>query len=193
MPVDRGELEQRLAQMTPQHTVRGMFFRAAHQAIGRQASKEDTERLASYVPRKVVDMFMYPAADYLRLLHEGADSIEPHFASSAAALAHLGSQVVVAFFDSPIGRTVKLAAAGRPRAVLVTLPMNYSVSCSWGRRAVRFTGEKSAVVDFFEEFIPAPVHAGVVEVGLGIFGGKNVRAVPRQASLLEAAFDVAWE
>ena len=58
-------------------------------------------------------------------------------------------------FESVMGRTVKVAVMGRPRAVLVTLPMNYSVSTNWGKRVVRFTGDR-------EEAIPAEAETELV-------------------------------
>jgi uncharacterized protein (TIGR02265 family) len=195
MPADRKDLEARIAAATPQDTVRGVVFNAIFSVVREEAGDEATRKVDSVSGKGArTEFFTYPVADFLNIIWNAADLLEPKLGSVEAVYYRIGARAAELVAASMLGKTMlALAAGGGTRRLLAHLPGGYRATVSYGERTVSWLSENHARYVFSRDFLVPPFHAGVLAVGATVSGGKNVRAVGRQTGPLEAVYDVTWE
>jgi len=194
MPADRKDLEARIAVATPQDTVRGVVFNAIFSVVREDAGESAARQVDTAKKGSRTEFFTYPVVDFLRIIWDAADLLESKLGGVDPVYQKVGARAGELVAASMLGKTLlALAAGGGPRQLMAHLPGGYRATVSYGERTLTWIGEKHVRYVFTRDFLVPPFHAGVLYVGAKVGGGKNVRSIGRQTSLLEAVYDVMWD
>lgn len=189
------ELERRLAELAPEDTVLGLFFRSvleAVQAVGGVAALESCLEECAGV-RRFVDFFAYPARDFLRMLRRAAGLLEAAAGSIEASLRMLGHLGTAAFLRSPAGRAMDVLISGTPRRVVENLPTAYKVTTPMGGPlSVVWWGMTGARVVFTKDSLPRSYLEGSLEAQLKKAGARGVRISGRVLGPLSSEYEMSW-
>jgi uncharacterized protein (TIGR02265 family) len=193
MPVDRADLEKRIAAATPADTSRGLnfntLFRLVRERLGEDAAKScDPAGKGSRI-----DFFSYPVADYLTALAAVIEPLGAKLGGGDGVLDELGRRTGGGFLGSALGKTILAIAGKDPRRLVASGPAAYRGAVSYGERSVEWLGEKHARMTFQRDFMPAPFHRGVVLGVLGTTDAKNAVVTAKAHGLLDSTYDVRWE
>jgi uncharacterized protein (TIGR02265 family) len=193
MPVDRKDLERRLAHCTAADTSRGLnfnrLFDLVRDHLGDEAARWcDPERKASRT-----DFFSYPVADYLNVAWNAAERLEGRLGSVDAVWAELGRRTVTGFLSSVLGRTIFAIAGRDPRRIVSSGPAGYRSAVSYGERTVEWKGEKAARMTFRRDFMVPAFHAAVMRAALEASDATDPRVEGRALGLLDSEYDLSWE
>ena len=189
------DLTRRLGLATPDKTVKGTLFRAAFAELERQAPEHP--KLAELKERHVKsawrDFSNFPVADYLKLVYDGADLIEPKAGNPAEALAQLGGAVTMSFLNSAVGRLALTMGSGKdPIALLSYAPGVYGVSANYGQRTFVRLGATQGLLKIRNDFMPADYHFGVIRTGVKI-NGHTPKVELQKLGLLDVDIVVTWQ
>lgn len=192
---DPAELRRRLALCTDQDTTRGMFFNGALAALRSISSADAVEACmrASEIDGKIVDLFNYPVAAFLKMAWKATEFIGPTLGSPEAVFRRMGGQAVEDFLASGMGRTLLTLAGKNPRRLVMSVPNAYKVTVSYGERSVTWLSESSAVIHFRRDLMHPAYHEGVLATAIAAFGGEAVRVSSRVVGPLDTDFDVSWK
>lgn len=193
MPVDRKDLERRLAHCTDSDTSRGLNFNRLFDLVRERLGDEAARRCDPQGKAARTDFFSYPVADYLRIAWDAADRLEPAFGSTDAVFDELGRRTVTGFLSSVLGRTIFAIAGRDPRRFVSAGPAGYRSAVSYGDRSVEWLGEKRARMIFKRDFMPPTFHRAVILAGLGASDAKAPRVEARATGLLDSEYDISWE
>lgn len=135
---------------------------------------------------------LYPHPVYLATLHILNQELMPSLTEEQAFRA-LGARAVLGYFDTLIGRALKqmLRALGVRRAV-DRMTQNFSATNNYTRTHAEDLGPRHVRLWMNELTDTRFVMAGILEAGLGVAGGKNVRATIERVDEFGCTFDVQW-
>jgi uncharacterized protein (TIGR02265 family) len=190
------ELEQRLAALLPEDTVRGLFFRSVGEALLELKGPElVAECFAESGERHFVDFFAYPAGDFLRLLRRAAGLLGEGVGDFEVALRRLGLLGTTAFLASQASYAVKLViSGGTPRRVLENLPMTYGMTTPMGGPCtVVTTGPTSGRITLGRDLLPRPFMEGSLEAYFRKGGAQGLRILGRLTGPLSSEYELAWD
>lgn len=173
MPHDAQELAGRIALTTPHDTVKGSIFRSVVVELEKRLPDDPRipELRARYVKSAWRDFSNFPVTEYLTLVYQAAELIEPIVGGFREALTALGHGVALAFLDSAVGKLALTMTSGRdPLAMLSYAASVYAVSASYGRRTYLRRGPHEAVLQLRRDFMPPDYHRGAVRAGVQYHG-----------------------
>ena len=195
MPPNPDELAERIAKITPADEVRGMIFNGAVECTRQVAGEEAVPRILSSLKdrAKWVDLFTYPAAEYLRLAWAVAEQLESRTGSVESAFFKIGYSSAQSFLSSVVGKTLISLVANEPRKMLSNLPTSYRLATTFGERTYVRKTDTSGTLVFKREFLPVAFHSGCITAALEVAGAKNLKLSSRAVSLLDSEYTLEWE
>jgi uncharacterized protein (TIGR02265 family) len=189
------ELAQHLAWLSPDDTLRGMFFRSVQEALlalGGGGPPGGWGEECGGV-RDFVDFFAYSARDFTRMLSRAASLMAEGDCSSEDMLRMLGYLGTAVFLKSPVGRAMDVLSSGTPRRVLENLPMAYQVLTPMaGPLAVTWLSPTRARVTFTRSLLPSAYLEGLLEALLKKAGARGVRVACQRLGPLSSEHDLTW-
>jgi uncharacterized protein (TIGR02265 family) len=193
MPIDRKDLEARIAATTPQDTTRGIAFNALFDSIEEHLGKPEALALDPEGKATRVEFFSYPVSDFLEISFEAADRMARKLGSTDAAFRAFGYRMLAHLFGSKIGATM-LALAGRKgvRSLLGQAVPGYRAMVSYGTRKLEWVDERHARVTFDGDFLVPAYHCGIFHAAIDSVGAKAVRVEGRQTGPLASVYDIVW-
>lgn len=167
-PIDSvNALQDRLALATPKDVLLGMFLESSFTYIS-----ETEGRAVAHARRKqilgdqnVVGFFRYPVAALLRLLQLTLSSANPT-QDIHRRIEPFGRAAVRIFFDSPVGKTMRLLGGSDAHRMLGTAPAAYVAVSNFGGQQYTRTGERSGVLTFRGDLLGPAWQQGIVKQGL---------------------------
>lgn len=188
------DLERRRKFVTPEHTVRGMFYRGmleSYRELGDEALVRRS--LAASGHERFVDFFSYSIHVQFELIRTALPTLAEHFGSGEAALRQVGRRSTSDFLGSVTGRAMLMMAHGRPRLMIDHMPAAYRVAVSFGEMKVVWAGPQQGSLLVDTSFLPAPVYAGMLQ---GVLEASRVQAsqtTGRATGPLSIACEFSWE
>ena len=192
MPVDRADLEQRIAAATPADTSRGLNFNTLFHLVRERLGEDAAKRCDPAGRGSRIDFFSYPVAEYLRALAPAIEKLGPLLGGADGVLDELGRRTGGGFLSSALGKTILTLAGRDPRRLVSSGPAAYRGAVSYGERTVEWLGDKHARMVFKRDFMPPAFHRGVVLGVLATTAAKSPSVVARADGLLDSTYDVSW-
>lgn len=195
MPVDRKDLQARLAVATEKDTVKGSLINGVCGGLERMLGAEPRAKalLARHRKPLWMEFTNHPVQEFLTLVHDAADLLEPLVGDPQRAITQVGSAAGQAFLDSVVGRVaVKLAAGKEPIDILAYGPATYAPSASYGERTFERISRTQGIFKMRREFMPPAYHLGVLPRGVQI-NHHRCTIEPRVLGLLDADYLVTWD
>jgi len=195
MPQDRVDLEKRLRVARPSDVVKGALFNGVCAAIQSLALDDPAARQLLVRHRKAHwrEFTDHPVADYLNLVIDAAEVLEPRFGGAVPALRAVGAAGGRAFLASLVGRLAVRAVANRdPIDVLSHAPAVYGASASYGKRWFTRINDRTGIFHCREDFLPPDYHVGLLPEGVQV-NGHRVRIEANVFDLLGADYRVTWD
>lgn len=192
MPLDRSELAERIAATRPTDLLRGSVFHAVINEVARRCPEHPDLPLlrAQHGQRALRPLHFYPAADWLDLLWDAADLLEPVLGSTLAALDEIGAAVCRHFLDSLVGKlALALGGRGSPVDRVMHAPATYSAGASYGQRTVERVSRDVAILRIDQDIAPCAYHVGLIRAGVER-SGQPVRVTGRPLGLLHCEITV---
>jgi uncharacterized protein (TIGR02265 family) len=192
MPLDRSELAERVAATRPSDLLRGSIFHAVLNEVVRRCPEHPDLPLlrAQHGQRALRALHFYPASDWLTLLWDAADMLEPVAGSTSTALEEVGAAVCRHFLDSLVGKlALALGGRGSPVDRVMHAPTTYSAGASYGQRTVERISRELAVLTIDQDIAPCPYHVGLIRAGVER-SGQPVRVTGRAIALLRCEITV---
>jgi uncharacterized protein (TIGR02265 family) len=193
MPIDREDLEARIAAAKPDDTVRGLIFNAVFDLAEEHLGKAGALACDPHGKAKRTDFFSYPVVDFLRISSAAADALEPKLGSVDAALHGIGYRAVSNVFSSTLGATLLALASKNVRGMLSQAPGGYKATVSYGERRLEWVAERHARFHFVRDFVFPAFHCGVIQGAIEAFGAQAPSVTGAQTGFLEAVYDVTWQ
>lgn len=192
MPIDRKDLEARIAAAKPEDTVRGLIFNGIFDLVDEHLGKAAAVACDPQGKGKRTDFFSYPVADFLRISAAAADLLEGKLGSVDAALHGIGYRAVSNVFGSALGATLLALASKNVRGVLSQAPSGYRATVSYGERRLEWMGDRHARLHFKRDFVHPAFHCGVLAGAVDGLGAAGPSVKGAQTGFLEAVYDVTW-
>jgi uncharacterized protein (TIGR02265 family) len=193
MPVDRNDLEKRIAAATSSDTTRGLNFNTVFGLVTELLGKDAARGIDPQEKGSRVDFFSYPVADYLAMAWDAADLLEPRLGGIDAFFQEVGRRTIRGFLASLLGKTVFAMAGRDPRRIISSGPAGYRSAVGYGERRAEFLGERSARMVFERDFMPAVFHSAVIQAALEPTEARNVRVTGRDTGFLSSEYQIDWD
>jgi uncharacterized protein (TIGR02265 family) len=195
MPLDRGELRIRQSLSKPSDVLRGSVFRTLveHTKHHLPEKSPGLQKVCAHYGRgPLSDLFNYPVHDWLALLWDVTDALEPKLGGINPSLESIGAAVVTSFLSSPVGKVaVTLGSNRTPIDMLFNVPGVYAAGASYGKRKPERLGPRVGRVEMRGDFAPPPYHVGLLRQGLAVYGHKvDVKA--KVYGLVDYDMEVTW-
>lgn len=189
------ELEQRLQLATPQHTTRGVLFKATLRAVQELGGTEEMVRhcLEACGEKDFLDFYNYPTSALLRMLAAAGRVLSARYGSIEEALRQIGRKAGESYMASAMGRSAQLMTGTDPKQWVGTLHALYKIVVPYGRLSVHWKGTKRSIIAIQCTFTPLPYHEGGALAIAGRLGVENVRARARPTGPLSIELDLSWE
>ena len=195
MPLDRNELRARIDMTRTSHMLRGSVFRALVNEVEKHLPLEDQRLMhirKRYDKGALADLFNYPVSDWLEVLWDAADAVEPTYGNQVNALRAMGKAVADSFLSSVVGRLAQsIGANKKPMEMLFHAPAVYASGASYGKRTPIRLDERHGLLKIREDFAPADYHVGMLQQGLSINGHK-IQCKAHVYGLCEYDIEVEW-
>ncbi|WP_338864134.1 TIGR02265 family protein [Myxococcus stipitatus] len=196
MAFAKNDLDQRLALVRPDDTVRGLIFNAVLLLAEKQLGPDMASRLREPIfKRSPVDFFSYPAVDAIRLLYSTSEALARagRYGTQEEAVRACGAAAVTGFFSSTVGQTLtRLIGKGDPKRLLSNAPTAYSTLVSYGRRDYNVVTERHVRLSFHGDMQPVQFHEGVLQEALKAIQCKG-SVVGTPHGYFAADYDIVWE
>ncbi len=188
------DLEQRLAQATPDKMCRGMFLKGILQVVRSLGDEAALQRcITAGGEARLTDFFNYPAASQVRMVFAAADVLGARNGGIEEGLRLLGRQATSDFLNSLAGKTMLALTGKNPTKMLNSLPTAFRASNNYGQHSVEWTGPSSGRFVLKGDLMPEPYNSGIVEAVLMIADLRQPRVVGRQVALLDCECVFSWE
>jgi uncharacterized protein (TIGR02265 family) len=188
------DLEQRLAQATPDKMCRGMFLKGILQVVRSLGDEAALRRcMDASGETRLTDFFNYPGATQLRMAYVAAEALGARNGGFEAGLRLLGRQATSDFLNSLAGKTMLALTGKNPTKMLNSLPTAFRASNNYGQHSVEWTGPSTGRFVLKGDLMPEPYNSGIVEAVLMIADLKQSRVVGRQVALLDCECAFSWE
>jgi uncharacterized protein (TIGR02265 family) len=187
------ELEQRLALVAPEHTLRGFFFTGTLEQVRHLGDREALARCVEAAGgERFMFFFSYPVAAFTRLLYAAAWALGRSRGGFEEGMRHLGLRIAPEYLESGTGRVLVLLAGGDPRRLLNGFPSAYRTAVRHGDCSIMWLAPTEARVVIEGSPLPAEYFEGAVR---GVFDFTQLVAVTaraRQVAPLRVEVDVVW-
>ena len=184
---------QRLGLAAAGDTVRGLFFNSTLAGIRKLGGEELAMHcLESSGQKRFVDSFTYPVSLQLRMISTAMETLSQPYGGPEGVLRHLGRCVSQGFLESAAGRMMVKLTERNPKRLVDTLPSAYRVSLSYGKQLIQWTGPRSGRLLLRHEFMPHPVHEGVLATLLETGGAHEVKVWGHQTGPLDCECEFTW-
>jgi uncharacterized protein (TIGR02265 family) len=194
MPIDRKDLDARIAAATKDDTVRGLIFNAVFDTVEEHFGKAAAIELDPTGKARRTDFFTYPVADFLKLAFSAAERLEPKLGSPDAGFHTMGHRSAASTLGSMVGRTIlALAGTDRVRTLLGSAAAGYKATVSYGERKLEWLGPRHGRFTFRRDFLVPSFHCGVFQAAVEAVHGKNVVVEGKQVAPLDAVYEIRWE
>ncbi|WNG51681.1 DUF2378 family protein [Archangium minus] len=188
------DLVWRMSRARPRHTVRGLNFTGALEAVRSLQGEKAVQRcLEVGGEEKFLDFFSYPAHSLLRMYSFAAELLAPTLGGGDAVLRELGRRATLDFLASPVGRAAKVLAQGNPRRMVESAPEIYRQTMGFGSLSVEWTGPRSGCVVRRGDFLPAECHEASFEQLLRSMGVRQAKVRRAWVDGLEGGLAFSWE
>jgi uncharacterized protein (TIGR02265 family) len=185
--------QQRLSHAAPSDTARGLFFNGVLDAVRTFGGEALVKRcLEACGQDRFLDFYSYPVSMQLRIISAAMQTLEKRYGGPEGALRQLGRRSALDLLESAAGKMMLRLGGSSPKQLLASLPSAYRVSMSYGQHSLVWTGPTSGRLIMKREFMPHPVHAGVVATILEAGGARTVRVESRQTGPLDCECDFSW-
>jgi uncharacterized protein (TIGR02265 family) len=189
----QAELEQRLALVRPEDTLRGFFFNAALKVVRKECDETVLRRcLEASGEGRLMAFFSYPVGSLLRLLYTAAWALSEKHGGFDTAMRHLGRQVVPDYLESSAGRLLTMLPVGAPKLLLGNLPPTYRTAVLHGECSVTWTGANQCVLLIQRNALPMVYFEGALQGVFETLKLRQVKIVGRQAGPMESEFTLSW-
>jgi uncharacterized protein (TIGR02265 family) len=195
MPQDRVDLEKRLQVAKATDVVKGSLFNGVCAELGRLAPDHPRvkEIRAQHQKAFWMEFTDHPVADYLKLVVDAAEAVEPRFGGATPALQAIGAAGGRAFLSSVVGRlAVRMVVNKAPIDILSYAPAVYGPSASYGKRWFTRVSDREGIFHCRQEFLPPAYHVGLLPEGVQTNGHK-VTVEAKVLDLLDADYVVRWD
>ena len=136
---------------------------------------------------------VYPHAVWLQALTVAAEELHPS-RPLPEALRELGGRAVTGYFETFLGKALKqLLRALGVRRTIGRMTLNFSSTNNYTETRVRDLGERHVEVWMNELSLTQHNMAGIMQTGLTIAGGKNVRVEISSSDAVGCTYEVRWE
>lgn len=188
------ELERRMCLATSEDTIRGMLFNGTLEVLRTVGDGSLARRCVEACGEtSFLDFFSYPVRMHCQMVSTALPVLTEQFGTSEEALRQLGRLVAHRFLRVGAGKVMLSLTPGSPRQLGYSLPVAYRLAVSFGQYEVRWTGPRSGQFILKRDFMPHPFHEGVVEMALGLFGGREVKVSGRPTGGLDSECDFCWQ
>jgi uncharacterized protein (TIGR02265 family) len=194
MPIDRKDLDARLAAATKDDNVRGLIFNAVFETVEEHLGKAAAVALDPTGKARRTDFFTYPIADFLKLAFAAAEKLEPKLGGVDPSFHAMGHRCAASTLGTMVGRTIlSLAGTDRVRTLLGSASAGYRATVSYGERKLEWLGPHHARFTFRRDFLVPPFHCGVFQAGVEAVRGKNIVVEGKQVAPLDAVYEIRWD
>lgn len=165
-------LSRRIAEATPEDTIRGMFIEASLQYMARTLDPDVVQRARqeTFGDQTFTALFRYPVMGLLKVIMRVVK--DPTLAVDCASLMEdLGRQMTFKFLDSTMGKTMLMLGRGNPHALLANLPTATRPLTSYAERTYERLGDRSALSTFKEDLMGPSFTLGIFRQGFESMGG----------------------
>jgi uncharacterized protein (TIGR02265 family) len=136
---------------------------------------------------------MYPQAVWAQSLVAAAEELAPQEPLPKAVRA-LGERVVLGYFETLIGRPLKaMVRAIGVRRTLTRMTQSFAAATNYTATRLEELGERHHELWMNEVGLTQHSTAGILQTGLSIAGGKNVRVEIVKSDDEGVTYDVTWE
>ncbi len=189
----RAETDERLAQLTPAHTIKGIFLKGYLSAYRTDGGDELYRRCLDLVGEKrLVDFFSYPYAAVMKVGVLGAEVLGAKHGGVQPYLRSMGLIAVDQYLGSALGKTFLGLVHPTPKSMLSRLPVAIRTIMSFGERTFDMTGPSSCVFSCRQDFSPSEANAGAIEAIVRATGVKGVQVGVVQHGLLDYDVTATW-
>jgi uncharacterized protein (TIGR02265 family) len=192
VPIDRDDLQRRIAASTIEDTVRGLIFNAGFAVVRDQLGDAAAKRCDPVGTGSRTEFFSYPVADYLHMAFAAAEELETRMGGPDAVFHAIGTRAIRLVLGSMLGRTLVSLAGSDAKRLLSQIHPGYRATVSYGERSIDWTGEKQGRAYYRHDFLVPAFHAGVLSGALIGIGCGDVRVRGRQTGFLDMEFDISW-
>lgn len=159
-------LAARRAQATETDAVSGFVFTEIVALLSREQGEAEATRLATRLPRRLIPLLKYPAAQFLGLVEDAAASLDPSRADVSRTLGRIGASTIGGYLSSPMGAIVTSLNAGAAHRILQIAPTALATIYAFGSvRTERTSAHEARLVCRRQLFGPAYL-AGLLAAGL---------------------------
>jgi uncharacterized protein (TIGR02265 family) len=192
MPANKADLSARLTAVHPGDNALGLFFTTVFNLVEQRAGpgalvKVRTGELA----KEYSELRMYPVRDFLQLIFQVADLLEPTLGSPEAVFRACGEHSITRYKSGPGRFLFNVLVRGDPHKLFSVAQIGYSTAVTYGRREYKPTSSKSGVLRVLGDLVPPAYHEGVVMGSLKLLDIQgHARARPQGIELVE--YDIHW-
>ena len=188
------ELERRKCLATSEDTIRGMLFNGTLEVLRTVGDGSLVKRCVEECGEsRFLDFFSYPVRMHCQMVSTALPVLAEQYGDEEEALRQLGRLVAHRFLRVGAGKVMLSLTPGSPRQLGYSLPVAYRMAVSFGQYQVQWTGARSGRFILKRDFMPHPFHEGVVEMSLGLFGGREVKVSGRPTGGLDSECDFCWQ
>ncbi|ATB28550.1 TIGR02265 family protein [Melittangium boletus] len=193
MPSNKTEFAARVALTKPSDGVRGIFFRVVFELIEKRGGPDALRRVRSTegLSKEMKDLRTYPASDYLALLYNAADVLEPKLGSEDQVFNACG-RACLHSFSGGMGQIVfGILGKGHPQRLFAQTSGAFSTVVTYGKREHTATGPNTCLIRYRGDMQPPAYHVGIFEAALDTLGMQGlVTAQPHQLDSVD--YHISW-
>lgn len=194
MPLELQELRARQERCRPSDALRGSVFRSVLEEVERRLVGDPrvAELRRRYGRSAAMDLFNYPATDWLELLWESCALLEASCGGPEEAMRLCGRAVAGSFLESVVGRLATSIGRNKgPIDLLFHAPAVYRAGANYGTRVPERIDARRGRLRVSGDFAPAAYHVGVLARGLENNGHK-VDVQAKVYTLCDYDLEVHW-
>jgi uncharacterized protein (TIGR02265 family) len=188
------ELERRRTFATPEHTMRGFFFKGLLESLRTLGDEALVRRcLEACGQERFVDFFNYPVQLLFPLMFTALPTLAERYGGAEGALRYIGRQASLDFLGSVSGKALLMLAQGSPKLLINSLPTAFRIAMSHGNARVEWTGPTQGRLTMLHSFVPPPVNEGTVRQMLEAVRAQRIHVVAHPVGDLDVVCDFSWE
>ncbi|WP_375764962.1 DUF2378 family protein [Archangium gephyra] len=188
------EMQQRLAAMPIQHSMRGLFFNSVLDVLRLLEDESAVKHcLESTGETRYLDFFSYPTSTYVRLLYTAANLLGTRYGGFEGALRVMGARTIMKFLDSAAGKALQLVVEGNPQRLLNNIPVVHRMVMKGGECSMKWSSPTGGRLTIERISAPAPFIEGALQAIFDATHVRSAKVASRQIGPLDVEFAVSWE